>query len=185
MIYNIFKLYYVSYNLKRKLGVILTAEKKTLVSIVMGSQSDWETMKQASDILHSFKVAHNTKIVSAHRTPDRLYNYAKLAEKKNIKIIIAGAGGAAHLPGMIASLSNLPVLAVPIETGFINGLDSLLSIVQMPFGVPTATFAVGGAGAKNAALFAINMLSMNNKVLKKKLVAWKKKQTESIPSSPV
>ena len=141
--------------------------KNIVVSIVMGSQSDWKTMKLASDILHSFRVPHNTKIVSAHRTPDRLYSFAKSAEKKKVKIIIAGAGGAAHLPGMISSLSDLPVLGVPVESGFMNGLDSLLSIAQMPFGVPTATFAVGKAGAKNAALFAVNILSLNNKSLRK------------------
>ena len=159
--------------------------KNIVVSIVMGSQSDWKTMKLASDILHSFRVPHNTKIVSAHRTPDRLYSFAKSAEKKKVKIIIAGAGGAAHLPGMISSLSDLPVLGVPIESGFMNGLDSLLSIVQMPFGVPTATFAVGKAGAKNAALFAVNILSLNNKSLRKKLIDWKKKQTESILLKPI
>ena len=150
----------------------------------MGSQSDWETMKDASDILNIFAVSHETKIISAHRTPDRMYAFAKSAEKKNIKIIIAGAGGAAHLPGMIASLSNLPVLGVPVESKFLNGLDSLLSIVQMPFGVPTATFAVGKAGAKNAALFAIGILSINNKSLYKKLIIWKKNQTENVKHKP-
>ena len=151
----------------------------------MGSQSDWETMKDASDILNIFAVSHETKIISAHRTPDRMYAFAKSAEKKNIKIIIAGAGGAAHLPGMIASLSNLPVLGVPVESKFLNGLDSLLSIVQMPFGVPTATFAVGKAGAKNAALFAIGILSFNNKSLYKKLINWKKNQTNNIKHNPL
>ena len=154
------------------------------VSIVMGSQSDWETMRLASETLKDFEIMHETKIVSAHRTPDRLYSFAKLAEKKKIKIIIAGAGGAAHLPGMISSISNLPVLGVPIESKFMNGLDSLLSIVQMPFGVPTATFAVGKAGARNAALFAANILSFNNKSLKRKLVDWKDKQTKSINLKP-
>ncbi len=151
----------------------------------MGSQSDWDTMKLASDILKTFKIVHETKIISAHRTPERLYSYAKSAEKKNIKIIIAGAGGAAHLPGMISSMSSLPVLGVPIESKLMNGLDSLLSIVQMPFGVPTATFAIGKAGAKNAALFAISMLSLNNKTLSNKLIAWRKDQTESIKIKPV
>ena len=150
----------------------------------MGSQSDWDTMQLASDILKDFKISHETKIVSAHRTPERLFSYAKTAEKKGIKIIIAGAGGAAHLPGMISSISNLPVLGVPIESKFMNGLDSLLSIVQMPYGVPTATFAVGKAGAKNAALFAVNMLALNNKALYKKLIAWNKKQTDSVQLSP-
>ena len=150
----------------------------------MGSQSDWDTMQLASDILKDFKISHETKIVSAHRTPERLFSYAKTAEKKGIKIIIAGAGGAAHLPGMISSISNLPVLGVPIESKFMNGLDSLLSIVQMPYGVPTATFAVGKAGAKNAALFAVNMLALNNKALYKKLIAWNKKQTDSVQLRP-
>tara|TARA_E500000178_G_C16665703_1_gene592706 strand:+ start:217 stop:672 length:456 start_codon:yes stop_codon:yes gene_type:complete len=150
----------------------------------MGSQSDWDTMQLASDILKDFKVSHETKIVSAHRTPERLFSYAKTAEKKGIKIIIAGAGGAAHLPGMISSISNLPVLGVPIESKFMNGLDSLLSIVQMPYGVPTATFAVGKAGAKNAALFAVSMLALSNKTLYKKLIAWKKKQTDSVQLKP-
>ena len=150
----------------------------------MGSQSDWETMKGASDLLNVFKVPHEIKIISAHRTPDRMYSFAKSAEKKNIKIIIAGAGGAAHLPGMIASLSNLPVLGVPVESKFLNGLDSLLSIVQMPYGVPTATFAVGKSGAKNAALFAIGILSINNKSLYNKLIIWKKNQTENVKHKP-
>ena len=150
----------------------------------MGSQSDWETMKEASDLLNVFKVPHEIKIISAHRTPDRMYSFAKSAEKKNIKIIIAGAGGAAHLPGMIASLSNLPVLGVPVESKFLNGLDSLLSIVQMPYGVPTATFAVGKSGAKNAALFAIGILSINNKGLYKKLISWKQNQTENVKYKP-
>ena len=150
----------------------------------MGSQSDWETMKGASDLLNVFKVPHEIKIISAHRTPDRMYSFAKSAEKKNIKIIIAGAGGAAHLPGMIASLSNLPVLGVPVESKFLNGLDSLLSIVQMPYGVPTATFSVGKPGAKNAALFAIGVLSINNKGLYKKLISWKKNQTENVKYKP-
>jgi 5-(carboxyamino)imidazole ribonucleotide mutase len=150
----------------------------------MGSQSDWDTMQLASDILKDFKILHETKIVSAHRTPERLFSYAKTAEKKGIKIIIAGAGGAAHLPGMISSISNLPVLGVPIESKFMNGLDSLLSIVQMPYGVPTATFAVGKAGAKNAALFAVSMLALSNKTLYKKLISWKKKQTDSVQLKP-
>ena len=156
----------------------------TTIGLVMGSQSDWDTMQLASDILKDFKISHETKIVSAHRTPERLFSYAKTAEKKGIKIIIAGAGGAAHLPGMISSISNLPVLGVPIESKFMNGLDSLFSIVQMPYGVPTATFAVGKSGAKNAALFAVSILSLSNNALHKKLIAWKKKQTDSIQLRP-
>ena len=162
----------------------LTLKKVYNVSLVMGSQSDWKTMQLTSDILNDFNIYHEVKIISAHRTPERLYKYAKTAEKKKIKIIIAGAGGAAHLPGMISSICNLPVLAVPIESKFMNGLDSLLSIVQMPFGVPTATFAIGNAGAKNAALFAVSMLSINNKVLFNKFNNWREKQTQSIKLSP-
>ena len=162
----------------------MSIKRNTTISLVMGSQSDWDTMQLASDILKDFKISHDTKIISAHRTPERLFSYSKTAEKKGIKIIIAGAGGAAHLPGMISSISNLPVLGVPIESKFMNGLDSLLSIVQMPYGVPTATFAVGKAGAKNAALFAVNMLALNNKALYKKLIAWNKKQTDSVQLRP-
>ena len=163
----------------------LSVKKNITVGLIMGSQSDWETMQLSSTILNDFKILHEIKIVSAHRTPERLFKYAKTAEKKGIKIIIAGAGGAAHLPGMISALSNLPVLGVPIESKFMNGLDSLLSIVQMPFGVPTATFAVGKAGAKNAALFAVGMLSLGNKSLSNKLDAWKKKQTNSVKIKPI
>jgi 5-(carboxyamino)imidazole ribonucleotide mutase len=166
--------------LERKLSI----KRNITIGLVMGSQSDWDTMQLASDILKDFKISHETKIVSAHRTPERLFSYAKTAEKKGIKIIIAGAGGAAHLPGMISSISNLPVLGVPIESKFMNGLDSLLSIIQMPYGVPTATFAVGKAGAKNAALFAVSMLALSNKGLYKKLIAWKKKQTDSVQLRP-
>ena len=162
----------------------MSIKRNTTIGLVMGSQSDWDTMQLASDILKDFKISHETKIVSAHRTPERLFSYAKTAEKKGIKIIIAGAGGAAHLPGMISSISNLPVLGVPIESKFMNGLDSLLSIIQMPYGVPTATFAVGKAGAKNAALFAVSMLALSNKGLYKKLIAWKKKQTDSVQLRP-
>ena len=162
----------------------MSIKRNITIGLVMGSQSDWDTMQLASDILKDFKISHETKIVSAHRTPERLFSYAKTAEKKGIKIIIAGAGGAAHLPGMISSISNLPVLGVPIESKFMNGLDSLLSIVQMPYGVPTATFAVGKSGAKNAALFAVSILSLSNNALHKKLIAWKKKQTDSIQLRP-
>ncbi len=162
----------------------MSIKRNTTIGLVMGSQSDWDTMQLASDILKDFKISHETKIVSAHRTPERLFSYAKTAEKKGIKIIIAGAGGAAHLPGMISSISNLPVLGVPIESKFMNGLDSLFSIVQMPYGVPTATFAVGKSGAKNAALFAVSILSLSNNALHKKLIAWKKKQTDSIQLRP-
>ena len=132
---------------------------KPIVGIIMGSKSDWRTMQLSENILKDFQINTENKIVSAHRTPDRMFRYAKNAHKNNIEVIIAGAGGAAHLPGMISSLTTIPVLAVPIESKFMNGLDSLLSIVQMPYGIPTATFAVGEAGAKNAALFALSILA--------------------------
>ena len=162
----------------------MSIKNNIAVSLVMGSQSDWDTMKLASEILNDFKVSHETKIVSAHRTPERLFSYAKAAKKRGIKVIIAGAGGAAHLPGMISSISDLPVLGVPVESKFMNGLDSLLSIVQMPYGVPTATFAVGKGGAKNAALFAVSILAVSNKALSNKLVSWRKKQTDNVKLKP-
>ena len=143
--------------------------KKDKVSIIMGSQSDWKTLQLAENILNDFKISNEVKIVSAHRTPERLYRYAKNAHKNNIKVIIAGAGGAAHLPGMVASLTKIPVLGVPIESKLMNGLDSLLSIVQMPYGIPTATFAIGEAGAKNAALFAVSLFANTDKNISKKV----------------
>ena len=154
------------------------------VSIIMGSQSDWKTLQLAENILNEFKVPNEVKIISAHRTPDRLYRYAKNANKNNIKVIIAGAGGAAHLPGMVASLTAIPVLGVPIESKFMNGLDSLLSIVQMPYGIPTATFAVGESGAKNAALFAISLLAINEKKILVKLNKWRQGLTKAVNISP-
>jgi len=150
----------------------------------MGSQSDWPTMKQTSKILKLFKIKHETKIVSAHRTPKRLYEYAENAETRGIKVIIAGAGGAAHLPGMTAAISNLPVLGVPINTKNLDGLDSLLSIAQMPAGIPVGTLAVGEAGAKNAALFAISILSDQDPKLKKKYSYWRSKQTKTVKKKP-
>ena len=158
--------------------------KNKKVSIIMGSNSDWETMKLAMHILQEFNISLETKIVSAHRTPERLYRYAKNADKDNISLIIAGAGGAAHLPGMVASLTTVPVLAVPIESKFMNGLDSLLSIVQMPYGIPTATFAVGAAGAKNAGLFAVSLLAINDVNLSKKLIKWRSNLSKSVKVEP-
>ena len=158
--------------------------KKDKVSIIMGSQSDWKTLQLAENILNDFKISNEVKIVSAHRTPERLYRYAKNAHKNNIKVIIAGAGGAAHLPGMVASLTKIPVLGVPIESKLMNGLDSLLSIVQMPYGVPTATFAIGEAGAKNAALFAISLFANNDKKISKKLSMWRESLTKSVSATP-
>jgi 5-(carboxyamino)imidazole ribonucleotide mutase len=150
----------------------------------MTSQSDWPTLRAASEILASLGIAHETKIVSAHRTPDRLYAYAKGAAGRGLKVIIAGAGGAAHLPGMTASMTALPVLGVPIESKALKGMDSLLSIVQMPGGVPVATFAIGESGAKNAALHAAAILALSDAALAKKLDAWRAKQTDSVAETP-
>ena len=158
--------------------------KKDKVSIIMGSQSDWKTLQLAENILNDFKISNEVKIVSAHRTPERLYRYAKNAHKNNIKVIIAGAGGAAHLPGMVASLTKIPVLGVPIESKLMNGLDSLLSIVQMPYGIPTATFAIGEAGAKNAALFAVSLFANNDKNMTKKLSKWREDLTNAVSVTP-
>lgn len=158
--------------------------KKDKVSIIMGSQSDWKTLQLAENILNDFKISNEVKIVSAHRTPERLYRYAKNAHKNNIKVIIAGAGGAAHLPGMVASLTKIPVLGVPIESKLMNGLDSLLSIVQMPYGIPTATFAIGEAGAKNAALFAVSLFADNDKNISKKLSKWREDLTKTVSVTP-
>ena len=158
--------------------------KKDKVSIIMGSQSDWKTLQLAENILNDFKISNEVKIVSAHRTPERLYRYAKNAHKNNIKVIIAGAGGAAHLPGMVASLTKIPVLGVPIESKLMNGLDSLLSIVQMPYGIPTATFAIGESGAKNAALFAVSLFADNDKNISKKLSKWREDLTKSVSFAP-
>jgi 5-(carboxyamino)imidazole ribonucleotide mutase len=155
-----------------------------LVGIIMGSQSDWPTLRAAAAILDELGVAHETKVVSAHRTPDRLYAYARGAAKKGLKVIIAGAGGAAHLPGMTASMTILPVLGVPVESKALKGMDSLLSIVQMPGGVPVATFAIGESGAKNAALHAAAILALSDKRLARKLDAWRARQTEAVVEAP-
>jgi 5-(carboxyamino)imidazole ribonucleotide mutase len=154
-----------------------------VVSIIMGSTSDWETMKNASEILTDFDVPHECKVVSAHRTPDLLFEFAKTAESRGIEVIIAGAGGAAHLPGMCASQTCLPVLGVPVKSKTLNGVDSLLSIVQMPAGIPVGTMAIGDAGAKNAALLAISILSNSRKDLREKLREFREKQTETVLNS--
>src|SRR5215469_16931185 len=157
------------------------------VGLIMGSQSDWPTLKAAAEILDALGVAHETKIVSAHRTPERMASYAKSAQGRGLKVIIAAAGGAAHLPGMTAAMTTLPVLGVPVESKALKGLDSLLSIVQMPGGVPVATFAIGESGARNAALHAAAILALSDPKLAARLEAWRKKQTESVaeqPSSP-
>jgi len=155
-----------------------------LVGIIMGSSSDWETMRHASETLDQLGVPHETKVVSAHRTPRRLYDYAHSARDRGLKAIIAGAGGAAHLPGMTASMTSLPVLGVPIETQALKGMDSLLSIVQMPAGVPVGTLAIGKAGAINAALLAAAMLATSDDALAAKLDAWREQQTGSVVEAP-
>ena len=155
-----------------------------IVSIVMGSKSDSTTMKYAVDILKSLKIKYETKIVSAHRTPKRMFEYSINAKKNNINVIIAGAGGSAHLPGMVASLTKIPVIGVPIESKKLKGLDSLLSIVQMPKGIPVATVAIGKDGAINAALLAASILSNSNLKIAKKLSDWRSKQTKSVKKKP-
>ena len=156
------------------------SEQKPIVSIIMGSKSDWPTMEQAALVLEEFGVSFETKIVSAHRTPDLLFDFAKSAESRGIEVIIAGAGGAAHLPGMCASQTVLPVLGVPVESKALKGMDSLLSIVQMPAGIPVGTLAIGPAGTKNAALLAIAILANSRSDLRKKLHTFRSKQTKTV-----
>ena len=154
------------------------------ISIVMGSQSDWSTLKHTSSILEELKIIHEKKIISAHRTPKRLYEFADQAYENEINIIIAGAGGSAHLPGMIAAITHIPVIGVPIESKSLKGLDSLLSIVQMPFGIPVGTVAIGENGAKNAALYAASILSNRDKNLEKRLIKWRLSQTKKVKKNP-
>jgi 5-(carboxyamino)imidazole ribonucleotide mutase len=158
--------------------------KSNKVSIVMGSQSDFNTMKLSQKILKILGIKFEIKIISAHRTPKRMYEFAKNAEKNNIAVIIAGAGGSAHLPGMIAALTSIPVLGVPIESKKLKGLDSLLSIAQMPKGIPVGSLAIGEDGAINAALLAASIISLNNKNIKNKLNLWRKNQTKSVKKKP-
>ena len=160
-------------------------KKKIFVSIVMGSQSDWKTLIYCENILKKIGIGFEKKIVSAHRTPDRLYEFAKNLKTTNIEVVIAGAGGAAHLPGMIASLTHTPVLGVPIESKTLKGLDSLLSIVQMPAGIPVPTLAIGKAGAINSALAAAAILGNKYPDIKKKLILFRSKQTKSIKKKPI
>lgn len=155
-----------------------------LVALIMGSQSDWETMKFSEDILLTLKIPFITKIISAHRTPERMYKFASESENNKIQIIIAGAGGAAHLPGMVASHTNVPVIGVPIESSSLKGMDSLLSIVQMPGGVPVATMSIGKAGAINAAIYAAKILSLSNVIIKNTLNEWILTQTNKVPITP-
>ncbi len=157
---------------------------KIQVGLIMGSQSDWSTMKEAANILSELGIKYETKIVSAHRTPDRLWEYGKSAEQRGLKVIIAGAGGAAHLPGMIASKTNLPVVGVPVKTTSLNGIDSLYSILQMPKGYPVATMAIGPQGAKNGGLMAAQILALSDAKLKKSLREWRIALSNSIPDEP-
>ncbi len=158
----------------------MTADRAPKVGIVMGSRSDWETMQHAAQKLEALGVAHEVRVVSAHRTPDVLFDYAEKAAARGLRAIIAGAGGAAHLPGMIAAKTAVPVLGVPVQSKALNGMDSLLSIVQMPAGIPVATFAIGNAGAANAALFAAAMLASEDADIAKNLEAFRRKQTDDV-----
>ena len=159
-------------------------KEKPLVALIMGSQSDWETMKFSEEILIELQIPFITKIISAHRTPNRMIDFAKQAENNSIQVVIAGAGGAAHLPGMVASHSNLPVIGVPIQSSALKGMDSLLSIVQMPGGVPVATMSIGKAGAINASVYAAKILSLSNSNISSLLKKWLSNQTNKVPETP-
>lgn len=159
-------------------------KSKPAVGLIMGSTSDWETMRHAAEVLDELKVPYEAKVVSAHRTPKRLYAYAEKAEARGLKVIIAGAGGAAHLPGMAAAMTSLPVLGVPVESKTLQGLDSLLSIAQMPGGIPVGTLAIGKAGSKNAGLLAAAILGLSDSGIAKRLKAWRARQTKSVGEKP-
>jgi len=160
------------------------ADEAPPVGIIMGSQSDWETMRVAAEMLDALEIGYETRIVSAHRTPDRLYAYARDAARRGLKVIIAGAGGAAHLPGMTASMTRLPVLGVPVESKALKGMDSLLSIAQMPAGVPVGTLAIGKPGAANAGLLAASILATSDPALAVRLDAWRQRQTDGVAEAP-
>jgi 5-(carboxyamino)imidazole ribonucleotide mutase len=160
------------------------SDKPAKVGIIMGSQSDWATMRHAAETLSALGVAHETRIVSAHRTPDRMADYAKSARERGLKVIVAGAGGAAHLPGMTAAMTSLPVFGVPIESKSLKGLDSLLSIVQMPGGVPVGTLAIGKAGAINAALLAASVVALQDETVRRALEEWRARQTAAVAEEP-
>jgi 5-(carboxyamino)imidazole ribonucleotide mutase len=160
------------------------SDPNSVVGIIMGSQSDWETMSVSHEILHELGIPHEVKIVSAHRTPQRMFEYATSAKSRGLKVIIAGAGGAAHLPGMVASLTSLPVLGVPVKSKALKGMDSLLSIVQMPGGIPVGTLAIGEAGAKNAAILAASILGTADEALMKRVEDFRKKQTDQVADQP-
>ena len=157
---------------------------KPLVGIIMGSQSDWATMRHAAEMLEQFGIPHEARIVSAHRTPDRMVEYAKSAKARGLQVIVAGAGGAAHLPGMVAAMTTLPVLGVPVESKSLTGLDSLLSIVQMPGGVPVGTLAIGVPGAKNAGILAASIVALGDAAVAEKLEAFRRAQTDAVAESP-
>jgi 5-(carboxyamino)imidazole ribonucleotide mutase len=163
---------------------VSNASPAPLVGLIMGSSSDWETMRHAAETMEKLAIAHESRVVSAHRTPERLFDYAKSAAGRGLKVIIAGAGGAAHLPGMAASLTALPVLGVPVESHALRGQDSLLSIVQMPAGIPVGTLAIGRAGAVNAALLAAAILALHDPALAARLAAWRAAQTAAVPDLP-
>jgi 5-(carboxyamino)imidazole ribonucleotide mutase len=160
------------------------AQEAPPVAIIMGSQSDWPTMRKAADMLTALGVAYDARIVSAHRTPERLYQFARSAKSHGFKVIIAGAGGAAHLPGMTASMTTLPVLGVPVQSSALSGQDSLYSIVQMPAGIPVGTLAIGQAGAANAGLLAAQILALSDPELARRIEEWRQRQTSSIPDTP-
>lgn len=160
------------------------ADPAPLVGLIMGSRSDWETMAGAAEVLRALDVSFEARVISAHRTPERLYDYARGAAARGLKVIVAGAGGAAHLPGMAASMTRLPVLGVPVRSAALNGLDSLLSIVQMPRGVPVGTLAIGEAGATNAGLLAASILALSDASLAQRLEAWRTRQTDATPFEP-
>ena len=163
---------------------MVNRDKKFLVGIIMGSQSDWKVMKHAKDQLDELSISNEQLIISAHRTPHRILDYAKKCLENGVKVIIAGAGGAAHLPGMMASHTNIPVIGVPIASTSLNGIDSLLSIVQMPKGIPVATVSIGKTGAKNAAILAAEILSLQDEKIRKKLSSWKISMTNNVPYKP-
>jgi 5-(carboxyamino)imidazole ribonucleotide mutase len=160
------------------------ADEAPLIGIIMGSRSDWETMRHSAEMLDALQVPYETRVVSAHRTPERLYDYARGAAERGLKVIVAGAGGAAHLPGMAAAMTRLPVLGVPVESKALSGMDSLLSIVQMPAGIPVGTLAIGKAGAANAGLMAAAILATNDEALARRLDQWRQRQTDGIAETP-
>lgn len=167
-----------------EVGREMTTDGPPRVGIVMGSRSDWETMRHASEMFDTLEVAHECRVVSAHRTPERLFRYATEAEGRGLEVVIAGAGGAAHLPGMLAAITLLPVLGVPVESRVLRGVDSLLSIVQMPKGIPVGTLAIGPAGAANAALLAVAILARHDPELRERLANFRKQQTEGVSEDP-